>query len=128
MVEETFVDVVCYEVVVELGVDEGDPVVFAEGGREHAFLGGGKLFERGFSLDVSNLEAGMENSDDSPGGEEDLVGVDIAVEPHAVRLEWDLESRHRQQGRWSSSLMSDDNCYKKISNPTVSQGAESSDT
>ena len=34
----------------ELGVDEGDPVVFADGVREHASLGGGKLFECGFGL------------------------------------------------------------------------------
>lgn len=53
MVEETFVDVVGYEVCGELCVDEGDPVVFAEGVREHASLRGGKLFQCGFSLNVS---------------------------------------------------------------------------
>ena len=34
----------------ELIVDEGDPVVFADGVREHASLGGRKLFECGFGL------------------------------------------------------------------------------
>lgn len=53
VVEETFVDVVGYKVRGELCVDKGDPIVFAEGVREHASLGGGKLFQCGFGLEVS---------------------------------------------------------------------------
>ena len=50
MVKEPFVDMVCYEVVGELGVNEGDPVVFAKRVREHPSLGGRELFECGVGL------------------------------------------------------------------------------
>lgn len=45
---------------------------------------------------MSAVTRDREDSDDSAGGEEDLVGVDITEEPYAVRLERDLEPRHRQ--------------------------------
>ena len=82
----------------ELGVNEGNPVVFADGVREHASLRGGKLFECGFGLCrlVGWNERWEGNFEDSAGREEDLVCVDIAEEPYTVGLEGDLEPWHPQ--------------------------------